>query len=155
MSTPDTETNRFQRIGALSNAHAGSDFEEAVQAYFAGIGMRLNRDFAVPIGYAKKKSHKFDLGSEAPPVLVECKSCKWTAGGNIPSAKLRGFNEAMLHFAVAPPQYRKVLMLLKDMRGAESLGSYYVRTQGHLIPDDVEIWEIDLPASTAECLFKS
>jgi hypothetical protein len=117
--------------------------------------MRLKRNFAVPIGYAKKKSHKFDLGSEAPAVLVECKSCTWTAGGNTPSAKLRSFNEAMLHFAVAPAEYRKVLMLLKDMRGEESLGCYYLRTQGHLVPDDVEVWEIDLHTSTAECLFKS
>ncbi|MFL6759254.1 hypothetical protein [Sphingomonas sp.] len=150
-----TDTNRFQRVGALSNAQAGSDFEEVVQAYFARTGMRLARDFAVQIGYARKKSHRFDLGGDAPRVLVECKSCTWTAGGNTPSAKLRSFNEAMLHFAVAPSQYRKILMLLKDIRGSESLGSYYVRTQGHLVPDDVEVWELDPMTNTAECLFRS
>ena len=115
------EANRFQRVGARSNAHAGS--EQAVQAYFADTGLKLTRDFAVPIGYAKKKSHRFDLGSEAPPVLVECKSCTWTAGGNTPSAKLRSFNEAVLHFAVSPTQYRKILMLLKDIRGSEVLAA--------------------------------
>src|SRR5205085_10804264 len=115
----------FQRIGALSNTHAGNDFEKRVQAYFKANGLYLQPKFAVPIGYARKKSHRFDLGSENPNTLVECKSCTWTIGGNPPSAKLRSFNEAMLHFAVAPNRYRKILMVLKHMRGSESLGSYY------------------------------
>lgn len=151
----NTETNKFQRAGARSNAHAGSDFEEVVKACFARKGMVLSRNFAAPIGYTRKKSHRFDLGSEIPPVLIECKSCTWTVGGNTPSAKLRSFNEAMLHFSIAPAGYRKLLVLMKDMRGSESLGSYYVRTQGHLVPDDVEVWEIDVVTMTAESLLPS
>lgn len=41
-------------------------------------------------------------------------------------------NEAMLHFSVAPQHYRKVLFVLKHMRGDLSLANHYVRTQGHL-----------------------
>lgn len=78
-------------------------------------------------------------------VIVECKSHRWTAGHNIPSAKLTVWNEAMYYFHAAPGGYRKILFVLKDLRRGtgESLCSYYLRTYGHLIPDDVEFWEYD------------
>ncbi len=69
----DTGGNRFQRVGAISNTHAGRDFEDAVQAFLASQGLELIRDFAVPIGHGQQKTHRFDLGSAGPPVLVECK----------------------------------------------------------------------------------
>lgn len=53
-------------------------------------------------------------------------------------------NEVMLHFAVAPQHYRKVLFILKHMKGELSLAAHYVRTQGHLIPAGVEVWEFDM-----------
>jgi hypothetical protein len=137
------ETN-FQRVGAISNTHAGRDFELAAEAYFAKTGITLIREFVAPVGYKVKKLHKFDLGSEAPPILVECKSYTWTAGGNSPSAKIRGLNEALLLFSVAPPNFRKILFLLKHMRKGMSLASHYVKTQGHLIGPGVEVWEFDL-----------
>jgi transposase InsO family protein len=34
----DTPTNNYQRVGAISNAHAGRDFEEAAHLYFARTG---------------------------------------------------------------------------------------------------------------------
>jgi len=58
-------------------------------------------------------------------------------------------NEAMLHFSVAPQHYRKVLFVLKHMRGELSLATHYVRTQGHLIAPAVEVWEFDLDAKEA------
>jgi hypothetical protein len=83
------DNNNFQGLGAVSNAHAGSDFEAAVQAFFGTQGIVLTKNFAVPVGVgATKKSLRFDLGSETPPVLVECKSHTWTQGGNMPSAKM-------------------------------------------------------------------
>jgi hypothetical protein len=124
----------FQRIGAISNAHAGREFEEAVRLFFTQTGAALRPGFSVPVGYRIKKLHRFDLGSEAPPMLVECKSYTWTAGGNSPSsAKIRGLNEAMLLFSVAPPHYGKILFLLKHLRKDVSLATHYVKSQGHLI----------------------
>jgi hypothetical protein len=143
------DINNFQRLGSISNAHAGRDFEAAIATYFSQIGVTLEPSFRVPIGYQSKKVHKFDLGSNDPAILVECKSYTWTSGGNSPSAKIRGMNEAMLHFSVAPAHFRKILFVLKHLRRELSLASHYVATQGHLIGPGVEVWELDLPLGTA------
>ena len=78
-------------------------------------------------------------------MLVECKSHRWTTGGNVPSAKVTVWNEAMYFFHLAPMQYEKVLFVLRhfDARRRESLAEYYVRNYGHLIPNDVKILEYD------------
>lgn len=138
-----TRANRFQRLGAISNAHAGRDFEQAVQNFLATNGLNVGASFPVPIGHQRLKSHRFDLGSADPPVVVECKSYTWTSGGNSPSAKLRSLNEAMLIFSVTPSAYRKILVMLRHLRGELSLAAHYIHSQGHLIPAGVEIWEYD------------
>jgi hypothetical protein len=136
------DINNFQRIGSLSNARAGSDFEEIAQRFFVQQGIALSRSFAVPVGVGShKKQHKFDLGAECPATLVECKSHTWTQGGNMPSAKLTVWNEAMYYFHVAPKEYRKIFFVLKHLRREVSLATYYVGNYQHLIPNDVEIWE--------------
>jgi|SRR2546421_1381634 len=135
--------NRFQRIGSISNTHVGREFEEAARLFFAKRGISLQLGFSLDIGYKKKKSHKFDLGSKNPPILVECKSYTWTSGGNSPSAKIRGLNEVMLLFSVAPRRYRKILFLLRHLRKDVSLAAHYIKTQGHLIGPNIEIWEFD------------
>lgn len=140
--------NRFQRVGSDHNAGVGRAFEEVVRLHFARQGIALERDFAVPVGVSKvKKPHRFDLGSKEPPILLECKSHTWTAGGNMPSAKLTVWIEAMYYFHIAPPEFRKALCVSKHERKGQSLAAYYLRTHGHLIPDDVEIWEFDVDAS--------
>jgi hypothetical protein len=144
--------DNFQRVGAISNTHAGRDFQHSVMQFLENQGVPLEKEFALPIGCKVKKLHKFDLGSENAKTIVECKSYTWTSGGNSPSAKIRGLNEAMLHFSVAPDGYRKMLFLMKHLRREQSLGTHYVRSQGHLIGDDVEVWELDLEAETAERL---
>jgi hypothetical protein len=136
--------NKFQRVGSISNAHVGREFEEAARLFFSQTGILLQSGFSVPIGFKVKKLHKFDLGTETPPILVECKSYTWTSGGNSPSAKIRGLNEAMLLFSVAPNHYRKILFVLKHLRRNVSLAAHYIKTQGHLIGSGVEIWEFDL-----------
>jgi hypothetical protein len=136
----------FQRIGSVSNAHAGSDFEKVAQEVFASQDLHLVRGFSLPIGVGeKKKEHHFDLGSASAEVIVECKSHKWTADGNVPSAKITVWNEAMYYFALAPEDYRKFLFVLRDYseKKGETLAEYYVRTHDHLVPDEVEIWEYD------------
>jgi hypothetical protein len=136
----------FQRIGSVSNAHVGSDFEKVAQEVFASQNLHLVRGFSLPIGIGdKKKEHRFDLGSASAEVIVECKSHRWTAGGNVPSAKMTVWNEAMYYFAIAPENYKKVLFVLRDYseKKSETLAEYYVRTHDHLVPDEVEIWEHD------------
>lgn len=145
--------NNFQRVGSLSNTHAGRDFEKAAQLFFAKTNITLQFAFSEKVGYRIKKSHKFDLGSKEPPILVECKSYTWTSGGNSPSAKIRGLNEVMLLFSLAPKHYRKILFVLKHLRKDVSLAAHYIKTQGHLIGPGVEIWEFDLEKNHAEQVF--
>lgn len=140
------DINNFQRVGSVSNAQVGRDFESVAQEYFRQKGVRLESNFAVPLGAAGNlKDRQFDLGSADPAILVECKSHRWTAGGNIPSAKITVWNEAMYYFHLTPPEFRKVLFVLRDLNDKrnESLAAYYVRNYGHLIPKGVEILEYD------------
>ena len=136
----------FQRVGAKSNAHVGREFELIAQRFFALQDVHLQLGHVVDVGvHAEKKPHSFDLGCSSQKILVECKSHRWTAGHNIPSAKVTVWNEAMYYFHVAPPGYRKIMFVLKDLRrgNGESLTSYYLRCYGHLVPTDVEFWEYD------------
>ena len=137
--------NNFQRLGSTSNSQVGQDFEIAAQDYFRKKGISLQRGHSVQIGVSRKKNRKFDLGSDDPPVLVECKSHTWTSSGNVPSAKITVWNEAMYLFLLAPMRFQKVLFVLRDFNEgrSESLAEYYVRNYSHLIPDNVEIWEYD------------
>lgn len=145
--------NNFQRVGSLNNTQVGRDFEKAAQLFFAKTNIPLQFAFSERVGYRIKKSHKFDLGSKEPPILVECKSYTWTSGGNSPSAKIRGLNEVMLLFSLAPKRYRKILFVLKHLRKDVSLAAHYIKTQGHLIGPGIEIWEFDLEKSHAEQVF--
>jgi len=145
--------NNFQRVGSISNAHVGREFEEAARLFFAETGIALQPEFIAPVGHKIKKAHKFDLGSEKPPILVECKSYTWTSGGNSPSAKIRALNEVMLLFHLAPRRYRKILFLLKHLRKDVTLAAHYIKTQGHLIGPDIEIWEFDLDKKHGEQVF--
>lgn len=141
--------NNFQRENAISNAHVGREFEEVAIKYFERNNIILYKGVSLPVGVnQKKKNHLFDLGhtsSDPEKVIVECKSHKWTSGGNVPSAKLTVWNEAMYYFHLAPEEYRKIFFILKDYseKRGETLGEYYIRAYGHLIPDEVEIMEYD------------
>jgi hypothetical protein len=143
----------FQRVGSISNAHVGSDFEETALGVFASQGLQLKRNFALPVGVGKKKKeHRFDLGSASPKVIVECKSHRWTTGDNVPSAKMTVWNEAMYYFATAPASYRKILFVLRDYSPKKkvTLTEYYIRTYEHRVPNEVEIWEYDEVTGKAE-----
>ena len=136
--------NNLQRVGAISNAQVGSNFERLARNYFRQIGYgELYSGYSVPIGVTYKKERRFDLGTENPPTLVECKSHTWTSGGNVPSAKLAVWNEAMLFFLLAPKSYRKIMFVLRDFsdKRGETLAEYYIRSYGHLIPGDVVFLE--------------
>jgi hypothetical protein len=134
-----------QRVGSVSNAHVGADFERVALEFFAKQGIALSRNFPIEVGLSKKKTHCFDLGASAEKLLVECKSHRWTAGARVPSAKMTVWNEAMYYFHLAPAGYRRILFVLHDRREneGESLLAYYKRTYAHLIPDGVEFMEWD------------
>ena len=143
LEPPVTDYNRFQRVGAAHNSGVGRAFEDLVCARFRRQGIELQRELSVPLGSgALKKAHRFDLGSERPATLIECKSHTWTSGGNSPSAKMTVWNEAMYYFHLAPSNYRKAFFVLKHERRGQSLGAYYLTRYGHLVPDDVELWEM-------------
>ncbi|MFK5708576.1 hypothetical protein [Lysinibacillus boronitolerans] len=149
--------NNFQRIGSISNAHIGRDFEEAAHVYFAAQGYQIIKDVALTIGLEHKKNHRFDLGTSPDAedkIIIECKSHRWTSGDNVPSAKLTVWNEAMYYFHLAPSDYRKIFFILRDYSNKrnETLGEYYIRTYGHLIPSDVEIMEYDEDNQTVRVL---
>lgn len=136
----------YQRKGAKSNTQVGDEFEFNVLSFFLAQGIQLSRSFSLPIGISKiKKAHKFDLGSESEKIIVECKSHTWTETGNVPSAKITTWDQAMYYFHASPPGYRKIFLVLKDHseKRNETLCDYYLRTKLHLIPEDVEIWEFD------------
>jgi hypothetical protein len=130
--------------GSVSNARVGADFERVAMEFFGKKGIILCRNFSLDVGLSKKKDC-FDLGVSDPKTIIECKSHTWTAGANVPSAKMTVWNEAMYYFHLAPRDYRKVLFVLHDKRAneGESLLSYYRRTYSHMIPDGVEFLEWD------------
>lgn len=138
----------FQRVDSISNAHVGRDFEDIAYVYFTEQGYQIIKDVGLPIGLERKKNHRFDLGTPSyseEKIIIECKSHRWTSGDNVPSAKLTVWNEAMYYFYLAPTGYRKIFFILRDYSSKrnETLGEYYIRTYGHLIPNDVEIMEYD------------
>lgn len=142
----------FQRKGGKSNTFVGKEFEEAAKNFFSTQGLLLQKSISINIGINGKKPHNFDLGNLDEGILVECKSHTWTESGNVPSAKMTTWDQAMYFFYVAPTGYRKIFFVLKDysLKRQETLAGYYVRTKSHLIPKDVEIWEFDENKSRAE-----
>lgn len=154
----ETLPKPFQRIDSISNSHAGAEFENAIAKYWERDLIDLERNFKLEIGQFGRnpKLRAFDLGSSNPKIVVECKSHRWTSGGNSPSAKLTVWNESMYYFSLVPKEYRKIFCVLYDVRSlrgkVESLAQYYVRLYAHLIPSDVEVWEFESTGSNAKQL---
>ena len=136
----------FHLVEASSNTQVDINFESTAAQCLAAKGVVVRPRFSVPVGVGLlKKPHMFDFGSEDPPVLVECKSHRWTAGDNAPSAKLTVWNEAMYYFAIAPSGFRRIFLVLRNFseRCRLTLAEYYLHRYSHLVPDGVEFWELD------------
>ena len=136
----------FQRKGAVSNAHVGREFEKRARAALAEQGLNLDFNHRVFLGITSpKKEHAFDLGSEDPQVIVECKAQTWTEGGKVPNAKLHNWLVAMFYFYMASDTYRKIFFVEKSVKknGGETLLSYFRRTHSHMIPSNIEFWELN------------
>ena len=58
---------------------------------------------------------------------------------------MKNWAEAMFYFHMAPVTYRKIFLVERSVRETtgETLLSYFMRTQFHMIPLDVEFWELD------------
>jgi hypothetical protein len=120
--------NPFQRKGAERNTQVSRDAEAKAQYFFAQRDLHLSPGIALEIGINGRKLHNFDLGDKQKKVVVECKAHTWTEGGNVSSAKIAAWNQAMFFFYAAPLGYRKILFVLRDFsqRRNETLGEYYI-----------------------------
>ena len=137
--------NNFQRKNSISNTHVGNAFEDMVYDFFSREIDGLRKAFSINIGIDKKKPHNFDLGSKEEKVIIECKSHTWTSSKNVPSAKMTTWDQAMLYFLLAPSSYRKIFVVKKDYSEKHNgtLAQYYMRTHYHVIPLDVEFYELN------------
>jgi hypothetical protein len=135
--------NNFQRKGAISNTKAGDNFENTSWEYFKNQGIELFKQYVIEIGIEHKKNHRFDLGNSS--TLIECKTMKWTEGGNVPSAKILNWNVAMYYFYLAPSQYEKIFFVERDYDQGygKTLLEYYIDNHYNLIPKDVQLYDYD------------
>ena len=132
--------DNFQRKGSISNAHVGREFEQIVKTHFRNKGYSLTENFSVAVGVSyRKKPHAFDLGNNTDNILIECKAHTWTSGGNVPSAKITTWDQAMFYFAISPKEYRMLFCIQRDInpKSGKSLAEYYTRLRYHLIPTNV------------------
>ena len=91
------------------------------------------------------RPHKFDIADKTQHIVIECKCYTWTDSGNIPSAKLRGLNEAVFYFSFLPAETEKLLVMAyaTHSRRSETLAEYYFRTNHHLL-GDVKVVEFNV-----------
>ena len=142
----------------MVNQHRkGVDFADLVGTFLIRSGFGVQPEFEVEVGWNSKRKHKFDWGNR--DTLVECKAYDWTASNNSPSAKLSIANESILYFLAAPSGIRKMLFMSATSkvgkRNPATLAETYVRRFGHLIPNDVEVYEFNLSDLSVKCILQS
>lgn len=128
----------------MTNTFKGSKFEEVTKLLLEEyLQEKLEEQKKVEIGFEEKREHRFDLGNSN--YLIECKAYEWTKENNSPSAKLSTLRETLYYFFLAPKNYKKILVLKKSgVKNGETVLDYFIRLNYHLIPKDVEIFEIDM-----------
>lgn len=128
----------------MTNTFKGSKFEEVTKLLLEEyLQEKLEKQKKVEIGFEEKREHRFDLGNSN--YLIECKAYEWTKDNNSPSAKLSTLRETLYYFFLAPKNYKKILVLKKSgVKNGETVLDYFIRLNYHLIPRDVEIFEIDM-----------
>lgn len=126
------------------NPGVGRAFQELVcKSLSKYFGIPFELEVKLPIG-SPAKDHKFDCVSEDNKIVVECKCYTWTETGNVPSAKVRGLNEAVFYMSYLPFDVTKIICMKKATRvkKLETLAEYYCRTCGHLL-SGITVFEID------------
>ena len=115
------------------------------------MGLAVDPGMALEIGINGKKLHNFDLGDAQKKVVIECKAHTWTEGGNVPSAKMTTWNQAMFFFHASPSGYRKILLVLRDF-SQKKRDPRRILHSNELSPHpkDVEVWEYDEKLETAK-----
>lgn len=128
----------------MTNTFKGSKFEEVTKLLLEEyLHEKLEEQKKVEIGFEERKEHRFDLGNSN--YLIECKAFEWTVKNNNPSGKLSTLRETLCYFFLAPKNYKKILVLKKSgVKNGETVLDYFIRLNYHLIPKDVEIFEIDM-----------
>ena len=119
------------------NPRVGKAFQDKVQQWLEkNTSLHFAQEQPILIG-APARPHKFDLVDTTGNVVAECKCYTWTDSGNIPSAKLRGLNEAVFYFSFLPSETEKLLVMAHAThpRRSETLAEYYFRTNCHLLGD--------------------
>lgn len=132
-----------------NNPKVGKDFQNKVKQWFeTDRNTPLYLEHAINIG-TPSRPHKFDISDMDEDLVIECKCYTWTDSGNIPSAKLRGLNEAIFYFSFLPPQTEKILVMAHAVhpQKSETLAEYYYRTNGHLL-GDVKLMEFHPTTNT-------
>ena len=120
----------FQRqVKDWFNDHYNQDFKEEVKIH---IGSPL-------VDPAEYKEHKFDIVSVDKTIAIECKRYTWTETWNVPSAKMRGTNEAAFYLSLLPSTYKKYIVMLAayNPKRHEYLADYYYKINKHLLGDIV------------------
>ena len=128
----------------MTNTFKGSKFEEVTKLLLEKyLQEKLEKQKKIEIGFEEKREHKFDLGNSS--YLIECKAFEWTAKNNNPSGKFSTLRETLYYFLLAPKEYRKILVLKKSrVKNGKTVLDYFIKLNNHLIPQDVEIFEIDM-----------
>lgn len=128
----------------MTNTFKGSKFEEVTKLLLEEyLQEKLEEQKKIEIGFEEKREHRFDLGNSN--YLIECKAFEWTAKNNNPSGKFSTLRETLYYFLLAPKEYRKILVLKKSrVKNGETVLNYFIRLNYHLIPQEVEIFEIDM-----------
>jgi hypothetical protein len=127
------------------NPKIGRAFQEKVRHWFSK-DRKENFVLEYPVHIGKPaRPHNFDVANETGTTVIECKCYAWTDSGNVPSAKLRGLNEAVFYFSFLPKETEKILVMAHAVhpKKSESLAEFYVRTNNHLL-GDVKVWEFDV-----------
>ena len=145
-----TETNNFQRKGAISNAQVGKKFEKIVFDFLKSNGIILENQKKVEIGINAKKKHAFDLGNDR--ILVECKAQTWTESNKTPSAKIKNWSDAMFSFYLAPKKYKKLFFVERCFKQkiCKTLLEYFIEHYFYLIPSDVVLIDFYTEANNFE-----
>jgi hypothetical protein len=134
----------------LSHVERGREFQERVRRILEGwLEEPVETEVLLPVG-DPPKLHRFDLASRSRSHVCECKSFTWTAGGNVPSAKITTLREAAQFLAALQEQSLKIIAMKRslDPRRKETLAEYFCRLNAHLL-GSISVLEVGDDGSTA------
>lgn len=135
----------------------GAEFQEKVRQHFEEElfkGSVFESEIAIKIGEGKlTKEHKYDIVCSEKNIAIECKCYTWTSGGNVPSGKIRGLNEAAFFLSFLK-DYEKYIVIRYSYHPTrkQTLAEYYFETYRHLL-GNIHVAEFN-PGASAEQRFR-